>query len=65
LRAVFKGKTYKASLRRDGYISYAGTLYDSPSAAAKRVVKRATNGWTFWYYREGPKTWKPLAHLRK
>jgi hypothetical protein len=35
LRAVYKGETYRATLRKDGRIGYGGRLYESPSAAAQ------------------------------
>lgn len=65
LRGYYKGKTYRATLRRDGHISYNGRLYESPSAAAKKIIKRAANGWVFWHYKEGARNWPPLAELRK
>ena len=65
LRAIYKGKTYRATLRLDGYISYGGRLYDSPSAAAKRILKRAGNGWNFWHYKEAARNWPPLSKLRR
>lgn len=65
LKGYYKGKTYRAALRKDGYISFKGRLYDSPSAAAKRVIKHAANGWAFWHYKDGPKNWPPLSNLRR
>lgn len=64
LRADYKGQRYLGSLRKDGYVSYGGELYASPSAAAKAVVGRAANGWRFWHYKKGAQ-WVPLAELRK
>lgn len=64
LRADFKGERYLASLRKDGYISYKGTLYESPSAAAKEIVGRAVNGWRFWNYKNGNQ-WVALSDLRR
>lgn len=64
LRADYKGERYTASLRKDGYISYQGNLYESPSAAAKAVVGRAANGWWFWHYKNG-REWSRLSTLRK
>ena len=40
LRAVYKGKTYRATLRKDGQIGYGGKLYDSPAAVTKVVIGR-------------------------
>lgn len=65
LRAQYKGKTYRATLRRDGYISYKGKLYASPTAAAKQIIKRTVNGWTFWQYKESARNWPALAELRR
>lgn len=65
LRARYKGKTYRATLRCDGQISYAGKLYDNPTAAAKRIVKRAVRGWKFWHYKAGARDWPPLDQLRR
>lgn len=61
LRADHKGQRYQAALRKDGYVSYEGELYASPSAAAEAVVGRAANG---WHYRKGAQ-WVPLGELRK
>jgi hypothetical protein len=65
LRARYKGEVFKATLRRDGYISFEGTRYDSPTAAAKKVVGHATNGWVFWKYRAAPRKWVSLRHMAK
>lgn len=65
LMGRYKGKVYRATLRRDGYISYAGKLYKSPSAVAMRIVKRAANGWDFWLFKDGVRKWMPLSELRR
>lgn len=65
LRAVYKGKHYRAVLRRDGYIRYNGVLYESPSAAAKVVIKRGGHGWTFWKYRKARNQWVALRNLKR
>jgi len=36
------------TLRRDGYISFRGRKYDSPSAAASKATGHAMNGWVSW-----------------
>lgn len=64
LRAETKGKLYRATLRRDGYVSYKGKRFRSPSAAAKKALGHASNGWRFWHYRAGPRHWVPLASMR-
>lgn len=65
LRATYKRKEYVATLRKDGYIAYAGQKYSSPSAAAIAVVGRQVNGWQFWRFRVPGKGWQPLANIRK
>jgi len=65
LRAEYKGEVYKASLRKDGRISYGGELFDTPTTAAKIIVQRRVNGWQFWKYRDPKKGWVPLAGLRR
>ena len=65
LRAEFRGALHRASLRKDGRIALKGRVYDSPSAAAKAIVGRAANGWTFWTYRHGARDWRRLKELRR
>lgn len=65
LQKRYKGKLYRARLRRDGRICYEGRLFDSPSPAAKQVTGRRTNGWRFWTYEARPQQWVPLSHLRR
>ncbi len=65
LLAWHKGAEYKASLRRDGHISYKGKLYDSPSSVAKIILSRAANGWQFWHYRNTRGEWVKLAELKR
>jgi len=66
LRAMFKGKTLMARVRRDGLIRFKGTVYRSPSLAAAAACKRATcNGWMFWKYERAPGDWVSLNELRR
>jgi len=65
LCATYKGKEYTATLRKSGYIAYAGKKYPSPTGAARAIVGRNVNGWRFWHYRVPRKGWRPLAELRK
>lgn len=64
LKAEYKGERYLATLRKDGHIFYRGTLYESPTAAAKAVVGRAANGWLFWKYKTA-NGWVDLGELRR
>jgi hypothetical protein len=66
LRALFKGKTLAAHIKRDGSIRFKGKSYTSPSLAAATACKRATcNGWTFWKYERAPGDWVRLNELKK
>ncbi len=64
MRVRYKGKLYRARIRRDGMIRYDGVIYKTPSAAGKAVRKRATNGWQFWQYERSPGDWVPLSKIR-
>jgi hypothetical protein len=64
LRGERGGKSYKATLRTDGYTWYGGKRYESPSGAGKAALGHSVNGWTFWRYRKGRKVWVPLKGLR-
>ena len=59
----YKGKEYKARLLTSGKIKYKGKTYNTPSAAAVEVVKKPTNGWTFWYVQTEEGSWKNLSSL--
>jgi hypothetical protein len=64
LEATYQGQRYTAEVLSDGRISYAGTVYESPSAAGgalKLAVKQpgetsdrapSTDGWFFWRVRD-------------
>jgi hypothetical protein len=59
------GRTYQASLRRDGRIRYRGRLYGSPSAAARAALGIQRNGWSFWHFRDDRGKWVPLRTLKR
>ena len=65
LKAAYKGYEYSAALRKDGLISYDGTLFESPSAAAEKIVNHRANGWVFWKYRNPEGNWVPLQNFRR
>jgi len=65
IRLRYKGKLYKAVVRKDGSILYKGTTYNSPSLAGYAIKKRSTNGWTDWKYERAPGDWVSLDNLRK
>jgi hypothetical protein len=64
LRATYKGKDFRASLRRDGRISFKGRIYESPSKAASIAIGRGANGWHFWRYRDEKRKWVKLVRLK-
>ncbi len=65
IRGKYKGKNFRARIRRDGTIRYDGEIYITPSAAGKAVRGRPTNGWAFWHYQRAPGDWVPLAKMRE
>ncbi len=65
IRFRYKGKLHKATVRKDGKISYKGKIYNSPSLAAHAVVGHAANGWNVWQYERAPGDWVILNELRK
>lgn len=64
LRAEHKGKSHRATLRKDGHIALMGDLYPSPTAAARAITGTNVNGWNFWRYRPSGKDWLPLGQIR-
>ncbi len=64
VRGSLKGQTFKATLRRDLTIRWKGKVYNSPTAAASAVCKRAANGWWFWRYQRSPGDWVRIDALR-
>lgn len=65
LRARYKNKLYRATIRKDGSIGYKGEIFTSPSAAARKVVGRAVNGLWFWNFRNDAGEWVKLLTLKK
>jgi len=65
LRRVYKGKLYKARIRKDGKVVLNRVVYSSSSAAGKVVCGHAVNGWQFWNCERAPGDWVKLAKLRR
>ncbi len=65
LRARYKGKILKASLRRDGHIRLGKMVFQSLSSAAN-AIGTTRNGWNFWSFKD-PQTgvWRKLHTVRK
>ena len=65
LRAKYRGKSFRAFVRKNGRVQYDGVVYDSPSKAAAVAVGRPSiNGWWFWHYQRAPGDWVRLRTLR-
>jgi len=65
IRLRYKGKTYQASVRKDGSIYRKGQVFTSPSSAARAVIPRHADGWHAWRYERAPGDWVTLDNLRK
>jgi len=65
IRMTYKGKLYKAQVRRDGTIYHRGRRYLSPSAAARAITHGHIDGWRAWKFRRTPRVWVSLDKLRK
>lgn len=64
LYATYKGKEYKAYLRRNGTMKFRGSLFYNPSAAARAVTGKAFNGWRFWKYKDKAGKLHPISQRR-
>jgi hypothetical protein len=65
LKGTNKGKTFRATARRDGRVRYKGQTYSSLSLAAKAAIRRSVNGWWFWQIERGKRNWVRLTKIRK
>ena len=65
LRKIYKGTTYRATVRKTGWIHYKGFLYSSPNGVAQEITGRPCNGWYFWRYERAPDDWVQLQELRR
>lgn len=66
IRATYKGKLFKARVRRDGHISFDGEIFKTPSGAAAKVRGHGgVDGWYFWKFRGRDGDWKILHALRQ
>jgi hypothetical protein len=51
IRLTYKGKTFKATARRNGTIRLGSRVFQSPSQAAGSIIPRSVNGWYKWRYK--------------
>jgi hypothetical protein len=65
LMATYRGKVYRARVRRDGRVRFNGQYYPSLSLAAKFAAKRSMNGWWFWRVEKGKGNWVRLYKIRE
>ena len=71
LTKTYKGKQLRARVESDGQIAFEGERYPSlsmvASAARRTVLGRlpATNGWTFWQFRDSDGQVRVLDSLRQ
>jgi hypothetical protein len=66
IRMKYKGRTIKARVRSDGTINWNGDVFNSPSRAAARAMKRrSANGWWWWHFKNTEGSWVRLAGLRR
>lgn len=64
--ASYKDNNYKAWVNSRGRIRCDGIRYDSPTAAAKAIIKRgAVSGWNFWRYKNDSGELVRLKEARK
>ena len=64
IRRLFKGKLFKASVRKNGTINFNGTIYNTPSGASTAAINRSANGWYFWRYKNKKGEWVQLRELK-
>ena len=65
IRYRYKGKTYRATVRKDGSISYDGKRFTSPSVAGAAIAHHSVDGWYVWKYERAPGEWVLLNELRR
>jgi hypothetical protein len=65
LRRTYKGKLFKARLRKDGKVVHNRVIYPTPSAAGKAICGRAVSCWKFWQCERAPGDWVKLERIRR
>ncbi len=65
IRWRYKGKLYRAVVRKDGSILLKGNIYTSPSVAGYSIAHHSIDGWHVWKYERSPGEWILLNELRK
>ncbi|MBX2994865.1 MAG: DUF2924 domain-containing protein [Bdellovibrionaceae bacterium] len=64
LIGTYKGRTYRATVDRDGWVRYKGKKHPSLSAAGAAARKTPTNGWLFWKFKDKNGKWQRCDTLR-
>jgi hypothetical protein len=65
IRLVHRGQTHTGVVQKNGTIHYQGTVFSTPSGAARAITGVPTNGWRVWQYQRSPGEWVPLRALRQ
>jgi hypothetical protein len=65
MRRKYKGRTYKAYLRKDGKVVFNRAIYPSAAAAGRALCGHAVNAWQFWSCERAPGDWVKLEKLRR
>ena len=65
IRMLYRGKKYKAYVKKNGMIRFRSKKYTSPSYAGYAITHHGINGWKAWNYERAPGDWVPLDELRK
>ena len=65
LRAIHKGKEYKATLLTSGEVRYKGNLYPNINRGALAIItpQKSVNAWTFWEVQNDNGHWIKLSDL--
>jgi len=64
--ATYKGKDYKAWVKRNGGIKFRGNIYETPTGVAKVIIEKgAVNGWNFWKFKKEKGKLVKLKVIRK
>lgn len=64
IRAMYKGKVYKARIDRNGWVIYKGKRFPALSAAGIHILGRTCNGWTFWHAKNRQGKWVKIDTWR-
>ncbi len=65
-RATYKGKTYRAWIKKSQWVDESGIVRTSPSDAATSITGNNVNGWRFWFARRPQdEDWQRMDALKR